>query len=293
MKLITIPHELTAAAASKPGRDGVMSALEAASARTGADFDYLLKTAARESSLDPQAKAATSSATGLFQFIEQTWLGALKKYGPDYGLGAYADAIERSADGRYRIAQGADRQEILALRKDPQASALMAGAMTMDQAQGLSQALGRPVSQGETYAAHVMGPGGALKLIQAAERDPAASAAALFPAAAAANRSIFYAKDGSARSVTQVLANLSAKHSSAPLAPEPARAASHEHAAPAGALGLRGAQDPGPQAGAGGWTAAAPQAYVLSPVMVQLLDSLERQETLAPGPEERRKERAA
>ncbi|HLV85239.1 MAG TPA: transglycosylase SLT domain-containing protein [Devosia sp.] len=48
--------------------------LTAAGDRNGVDFDYLLQTAMRESSLNPQAKAQTSSAVGLFQFLESTWL---------------------------------------------------------------------------------------------------------------------------------------------------------------------------------------------------------------------------
>ena len=47
---------------------------------------FLLKTATRESSLNPDAKAKSSSAAGLFQFIEQTWLGLVKSDGPRLGL---------------------------------------------------------------------------------------------------------------------------------------------------------------------------------------------------------------
>ena len=51
----------------------IVAALTSASRSTGADFDYLLSTAMRESSLKPQAKSKTSSASGLFQFIPGTW----------------------------------------------------------------------------------------------------------------------------------------------------------------------------------------------------------------------------
>ncbi|MFZ1990358.1 MAG: transglycosylase SLT domain-containing protein, partial [Alphaproteobacteria bacterium] len=63
--------------------DSVTQALAKASRATGVDFSYLLNTAKRESSLNPDAKSKTSSATGLFQFVEQTWLQALKAHGTD------------------------------------------------------------------------------------------------------------------------------------------------------------------------------------------------------------------
>jgi len=79
------------------------SVLNAAGDRNDVDFDYLLKTAVRESSLDPQAKAATSSATGLFQFLDTTWLQVMKSEGPRLGYQSYADAITQNADGEYVI----------------------------------------------------------------------------------------------------------------------------------------------------------------------------------------------
>lgn len=190
----------------------IATALKSASVRTGTDFDYLLKTAMRESSLDYEAKSKTSSALGLFQFTEQSWLGTLKKHGAELGLGSYAEAITQSAKGRYTVANAAQRAEILALREDPHASALMAGAYTQDSAEILESRIGRSASEGELYIAHFLGAGGAAKLIEASEETPNARADMLFPAAAAANRSIFYAKDGTPRSAAEVHANLVAKH---------------------------------------------------------------------------------
>src|SRR5579862_2906189 len=81
----------------------VMAALHAASSKTGLDFDYLLHTAMRESSLNSQAKSKASSASGLFQFVEQTWLGLVKQFGDRYGLGSYAKSIQQGADGKYAV----------------------------------------------------------------------------------------------------------------------------------------------------------------------------------------------
>jgi hypothetical protein len=183
-------------------RAGVVAALQNAAARTGSDFNYLLGTAMRESSLKPGAQSATSSATGLFQFIDQTWLGLIKDHGAAHGLGAQANAIIKGADGRYRA--NGDKDAILALRKDPTVAALMAGEYAKSTAASMSATLGRSVCGGELYAAHFLGPDAACKLIKLAQSNPGASAAAQFPAAAAANKSVFYQADGSPKSAREV-----------------------------------------------------------------------------------------
>jgi hypothetical protein len=193
-----------AATAAQSTRSEVLTALRQASAATGSDFDYLLGTAMRESSLKPQAKSTSSSASGLFQFVEQTWLGMIKQYGDKYGLGSYADAIHKTASGHYRADNAADRRAILALRNDPKVSALMAGEYANETKNQLESRLGRNICGGELYAAHFLGPGAACRLIELSDNHPTASAAAAFPTAAAANRSVFYHRDGSAKSVREV-----------------------------------------------------------------------------------------
>jgi len=186
-----------------PGADRVVAALQKAAAATGSDFHYLLGTAMRESSLKPNAQSGTSSATGLFQFIDQTWLGLVKEHGAQHGLGNLADAITKQADGRYR-ADGDAKQNILALRKNPEVCALMAGEYAKSTQGTLRAGLGREVCGGELYAAHFLGPDAALKLIKLAGSDPNASAAAQFPQAASANKSVFLHADGSPKSVRDV-----------------------------------------------------------------------------------------
>src|SRR5580704_6426525 len=121
----------------------VTGAIRQASQATGTSFSYLLATAQVESGLNPHAGAATSSARGLFQFIEQTWLGTIKQSGAQLGYGRYADAITRTASGRYEVTDPTMRQEILKLRNDPVANAVMAGAFTKANANYLAQKLGR------------------------------------------------------------------------------------------------------------------------------------------------------
>jgi hypothetical protein len=194
------------AAASGP----VVQAIRDGAMASGVGFDYLLATARRESSLDPAAKAGTSSATGLFQFIEQTWLGVMKNAGPKLGLQAQADAITRQSDGTYTVPDAGQRQAILDLRRDPKISATLAGALTQQNAEALAAALGREPTAGDLYAAHVLGSKGAAALISTARAFPERAAALDLPEAAAANRALFYDRAGRPRSAAELYASLSA-----------------------------------------------------------------------------------
>ncbi len=296
MRLITIPPEGQTAPAKQASDNSVIGALSRAAQRTGTDFSYLLQTAMRESRLDPKAQASTSSASGLFQFVEQTWLGTVKQHGSEHGLGNYADAITMGNDGRFHVADPSVRQEILALRQDPDVSATMAGEMTNDVRQTMESALGRQVSSGELYAAHFLGPKGAIKLIKAAESTPQASASTLFPEAAQANRRIFFTKTGDQRSVASVITALTCKPdcdtssmlADAQAAPTPSTKAlaladdnPHEQLRSTIADGISPPAKPGAVP-----TALANAAFILAPVMVQLLSSLDPMAALTKDPDD-------
>jgi hypothetical protein len=189
-------------------RTDVMAALHAASHKTGLDFDYLFNTAMRESSMDTQAKSKGSSAAGLFQFVDQTWLGLVKQYGGRYGLGSYAGAIQQTSDGHYVVASSDTKRAILALRQDPELSAVMAGESAKQTKQSLECALGRKVCDGELYAAHFLGTSGARHLIQLSESNPNMGADVAFPQASKANKSVFYNADGTAKTVGELYASV-------------------------------------------------------------------------------------
>lgn len=188
-------------------RGVVETAIQRASSATGVDFTFLMGTASRESAFNPAAKAKTSSAAGLFQFVEQTWLATLKQHGAKYGYARYSDLIQKGGDGRYRVAGAEARKTVMDLRYDPHAASLMAGELATDHAAYLKGRVGRQPTAGELYAAHFLGPHGSARLIEAARSQPGASAAALFPDAARANKPIFY-KNGRAATVAEVYANL-------------------------------------------------------------------------------------
>lgn len=163
----------------------VLPALAAAAGRTGVDFTALYKTARLESGFNPAAKARTSSATGLFQFIDSSWLNMLARHGARHGLAP------------------ASRAEALALRNDPAAASLMAAEHMADNARLLESRLGREAGPTDLYLAHFLGPGGAVRFLQALQAAPDQAAATLLPAAARANRAIFF-DAGQPRSLSEV-----------------------------------------------------------------------------------------
>src|ERR1700761_7935906 len=199
----------------------VENAIQRASQATGVDFSFLMKTAHRESGFNPAAKSGTSSAAGLFQFVGQTWLSTLKLHGAKQGYARYADLIQKGSDGQYHVNGSAAKQAVMDLRLDPHAASLMAGELTSDSAAYLKGRTGRNPTAGELYAAHFLGPQGSAKLIEAAQKQPGASAANLFPDAAHANKAIFY-PGGQAATVGQVYANLTKVAGSSPPIDPPA-----------------------------------------------------------------------
>jgi hypothetical protein len=203
-------------------RGVVEGAIQRASQATGVDFSFLMKTAHRESGMNPNAKSGSSSAAGLFQFVGQTWLSTLKAHGAKHGYARYADLIQKGSDGQYHVNGAEAHRAVMDLRLDPHASSMMAGEMTSDSAAYLKGRTGRAPTAGELYAAHFLGPQGSARLIEAAERQPGATAAHLFPDAAHANKAIFY-PGGQAATVSQVYANLTkTAGSAAPMEPAPA-----------------------------------------------------------------------
>src|SRR4030081_1308043 len=210
----------TATAGVDPSRVGIAGAIKQAANTTRTSFEYLLAHAKMESNFNPKATATTSSARGLYQFIDQTWLGTVKEAGSQLGYGKYADAITRSPSGSYSVSDPAARSAIMQLRDDPAASSSMAAVLTQSNSFKLTGKIGRRPTDGELYMAHFMGVGGAAKLISNAEDNPQASGARLFPNAAAANRSIFYERGtGRARSVSEVYSVLTQRYASAAASP--------------------------------------------------------------------------
>lgn len=147
-------------------------------ARTvGIDPGILFATAQAESNFNPDAKARTSSAGGLFQFINSTWEGMVRKYGKQYGI-------------------------TMQDKMNPRANAIMGALFERDNQRYLASH-GVPPNAGNTYMAHFMGAGSAVKFISAMYQDPNADAAKEFPEQARANKPIFF-NNGKPRTMREV-----------------------------------------------------------------------------------------
>lgn len=182
----------------------VQSAIQRAAAKTGIDFDYLMGQAKVESGFNAAARARTSSASGLYQFIEQSWLAVMKDHGAEHGMGWAANSIQRTSSGRLTVSDPGMRQAILNLRNDPEAASLMAAEHASDNKDALEAHLGREATGTDLYMAHFLGLGGAKQFLKAMQVAPGRTAASMFPAAAGANRNVFFNRDGSARSLADV-----------------------------------------------------------------------------------------
>jgi hypothetical protein len=190
-----VPHQVT-------------RALRSAAESTGVGFNVLAAKAAMESGFQASAQAPTSSARGLFQFIDQTWLDTVRRHGADHGLANEAAAISRSASGRLTVADPAERNRILALRDNPEISARLGAEHLRDVSEALTPVLGRKPDVGELYLGHFLGTGGATRMLRAAAEEPGRAAADLLPEAARANASLFRGADGAPLSTTQFLNNI-------------------------------------------------------------------------------------
>ena len=128
----------------------------------GPAFPYLMELASAESSFRVSAKASTSTATGLYQFIESTWAYMLLHHGEKHGLGDFSNEVETYTDAlgrpQARFKNPVIRAEALEMRKNPRTR--------RDNAPRLLRA------------------------------NPEKSAVETFPEAAAANASIFYVREG-------------------------------------------------------------------------------------------------
>lgn len=205
------------AAKTSRGPETVEAAVRNASAKTGVDFSYLMEKAAVESGYRTDVKSSSSSATGLYQFIDSTWLATMRDHGADHGYAKYANAIQTRGDGRPYVTDPDLKREILDLRKDPNASALMAAEYTRDNKEYLEDTVKGKVGSTELYMAHFLGAGGASKFLNAMQDNPNRAAKELFPDAASANKAVFFDKDtGRAKSLKDIYDRFATKFAESP-----------------------------------------------------------------------------
>ncbi|MBD25954.1 MAG: hypothetical protein CMG46_13290 [Candidatus Marinimicrobia bacterium] len=182
-----------------------LDGLKSASTKSGVSFQYLVAKAAQESSLRTDALAKTSSAKGLFQFTQGTWLDMMERFGERYGYGDLTAKISIDPNGKATVTDPKTERHLLDLRHNPEASALMAAEYALTNAHSLRRTLGHEPDSADLYLAHFLGATGASRLLTAAIDSPETSAASLLPAAAKANTSVFYTPNGRARSVVEII----------------------------------------------------------------------------------------
>ena len=170
-------------------RQDLVATIVRAAKDTNSDPVLLMAIADKESSFATSVNASTSSAVGLFQFVEGTWFKVLRDFGADHGLSREAALVDGDLGGK-------ERTRILDMRKNPYLAAVMAAEMLKKDAADIGEKLGRDLTTEEIYLAHFLGPGDAYKFLAKVDSQPKAVAAKLLPKPARANRPIFFARSG-------------------------------------------------------------------------------------------------
>lgn len=172
-----------------------IDAITRAAAATDVDPAYLMALADKESSFDAEAKAPTSSAEGMYQFIDRTWLQMVRDVGPQHGLAREA-ALIGDFDGKPVVTDPTSREQILGLRRDPYLAAVLAAEMLKRHRAEIAFRIGRDLTPSEFYLPHFLGAQEATRLLALKATKPRENAVQAFPAAARANRAIFYERKG-------------------------------------------------------------------------------------------------
>jgi len=175
----------------------VVDTIVKASDEAGVDPVYMMALADKESSFDTVAKAATSSAQGLFQFVARTWLEMIRDYGARYGLAEEAAAVK--GRGAAMTVTGSMRARVLGLRNDPRVAALMAAELVKRDRERIEARVGRALTTTELYLAHFLGTASAGRFLSLSSEKPDEVAGREFRTAARANRSLFTEKAGGKR----------------------------------------------------------------------------------------------
>ncbi|NNG13418.1 MAG: hypothetical protein HKM88_09235 [Halobacteria archaeon] len=187
---------------------GVLAAIRLGSMHTDMDFSFLMELAAVESSFNPLSRAQTSSAAGLYQFKNDTWLEVVRKYGDKYGIGLYASQVEEvvNSKGKNRpvIRDPAVQRHVLELRHNPRIAALLAAEYVKQNMQRLLYSLDREPGRTELYLTHFLGASGAISFLKALHEDPDRIARDVFPSAASRNQSIFRKRDSKPRTLAEI-----------------------------------------------------------------------------------------
>lgn len=257
---------------------GILRSIRQASRATSTDFGLLMAQAARESGFRADAQSSTSSAVGLFQFVDSTWLGMVRRFGDKFGIGDLARQITQTSNGKLVVADPILRQRILDLRSDPTLSAELAAEYAKQNAKEITQAIDRPLSGGDLYMAHFLGAAGATAFLKALDTKGDTIAAKLLPDAAAANPAIFYDSAGRAKTVGEIYQAVSAQIEKDAAAFDNADMPSWSQTAANGVLGDASGHDASPPGHALDWSGVKLSAPMLAMLNVVALAALKMAE---------------
>ncbi len=150
----------------------VKNAIQSAARESGLDPDLLAAVAWRESRFDPKARNRSSSAKGLLQFTNATWLQMIRDYGSQYNQARYASAIRKDKSGSLVVSGRHMRTAILRLRSNPLLSAKLAAENMRRERVAIQDRIGRGVTPADLYLLHVLGPTGTIRFLTAASQRP-------------------------------------------------------------------------------------------------------------------------
>ncbi|WP_207538873.1 transglycosylase SLT domain-containing protein [Sabulicella rubraurantiaca] len=179
------------AASPEVARNRVLHAFIVAQDATGLSAAFLQRIADRESNLNPRARNPSSSATGLMQFTTDTWLEAVRDFGPRHGLQAHAAALKTDQEGGITARDPRALRHILRLREDPRLSALLAAERLRAARPRLEEALGRSVEPADLYLVHLLGVTGARRFLAAIRTNPEVTGVAVAGNAVRTNINVF------------------------------------------------------------------------------------------------------
>lgn len=171
----------------------------AAARITQVPANLTLAIAERESLLDPEATpiGIRSSAVGLHQFLEQTWLETIWENPREMFLSDARQKLAKTVNGDGRTVYSSKDSDwlnaVLDMRTDPYLSTIAMGLNLHKNRRAVHERIGYWLKMnGETYIPHVLGPAGAAKLITAALKSPDTRTDTLFSARVLRNRGVFY-----------------------------------------------------------------------------------------------------
>ncbi|MFC4236293.1 transglycosylase SLT domain-containing protein [Thalassospira xianhensis] len=168
----------------------ILTAVLTAEEKTGAPSSLLMAFGWLESRFDPAAKSRISSARGLFQFTKVTWMRAVNEFGNRHGLEYFADKISVTHDQKM-VVTPTIRKQLLAMRYDPEISAVMTGEFIETDRERLRTLLEREPTDTDLYLTHLLGISDGANFLKALESTPDLAAEKIIPKAYRNNKQLF------------------------------------------------------------------------------------------------------